>query len=68
MRPYWSILFLVALSFSTRAQEKLLCAAPPMGWNSWNFFEGNISGTIVRQMADAMVANGMKDAGYELIF
>lgn len=67
MRPYWSILFLVALSFSTRAQEKLLCAAPPMGWNSWNFFEGNISGTIVRQMADAMVANGMKDAGYEYL-
>ncbi|WP_165798313.1 alpha-galactosidase [Chitinophaga costaii] len=44
-----------------------LCTTPPMGWNSWNFFEGRISDTILRQMGDAMVANGMKAAGYEYI-
>jgi alpha-galactosidase len=37
-----------------------LCATPPMGWNSWNFFEGRISDGVLRRMADAMVSNGMK--------
>jgi alpha-galactosidase len=35
-----------------------------MGWNSWNKFGGSINDAVVREMADAIVANGMKDAGY----
>jgi alpha-galactosidase len=38
-----------------------------MGWNSWNRFECEINEQIVRDAADAMVASGMKDAGYEYI-
>jgi len=41
-----------------------LAATPPMGWNSWNHFAGRITAADVRAMADAMVANGMRDAGY----
>jgi alpha-galactosidase len=37
---------------------------PPMGWNSWNKFQGKIDDAIVRQIADAMVSSGMRDAGY----
>lgn len=37
---------------------------PPMGWNSWNKFGCNINDKIVRETADAIVASGMKDAGY----
>src|SRR5271165_4140653 len=37
---------------------------PPMGWNSWNLFAGRVDDTIVREMADAMVSSGMRDAGY----
>jgi alpha-galactosidase len=37
---------------------------PPMGWNSWNKFAGRIDDAAVRQIADAMASNGMKDAGY----
>lgn len=44
-----------------------LALTPPMGWNSWNFFEGNVSEQVVIDMADAMVANGMKDAGYQYL-
>ncbi len=40
---------------------------PPMGWNSWNSFGCNPSETLVKQMADAMVSSGMKDAGYEYV-
>lgn len=40
---------------------------PLMGWASWNNFRANISEDIIRAQADAMVANGMKDAGYRFI-
>jgi alpha-galactosidase len=41
-----------------------LARTPPMGWNSWNHFAGRITDADVRAMANAMVATGMKDAGY----
>jgi alpha-galactosidase len=41
-----------------------LARTPPMGWNSWNRFRGEVSDAVIRGTADAMVANGMKDAGY----
>ena len=41
-----------------------LALTPPMGWNSWNAFEANIDEQKIRQIADAMVSSGMKDAGY----
>jgi alpha-galactosidase len=41
-----------------------LAKTPPMGWNSWNKFAERVSDQIVRQIADAMASNGMKDAGY----
>jgi alpha-galactosidase len=40
---------------------------PPMGWNSWNKFGCNVSEELIRGAADAMVASGMKDAGYRYI-
>ncbi len=49
------------------AQEKPLAPTPPMGWNSWNKFGCHVSEDLVRQMADAMVKSGMKDAGYQYI-
>jgi len=44
-----------------------LALTPPMGWNSWNKFACNVDENMIKQMADAMVANGMKDAGYTFI-
>src|SRR5437879_7738053 len=41
-----------------------LARTPPMGWNSWNKFASRVDDAAVRGMADAMAANGMKDAGY----
>ncbi|GIF74489.1 glycoside hydrolase family 27 protein [Asanoa siamensis] len=40
---------------------------PPMGWNSWNSFGCNINETLIRQMADAIVASGMRDLGYQYV-
>jgi alpha-galactosidase len=46
------------------AQATQLAATPPMGWNSWNHFAGKVTDADVRSAADAMVASGMRDAGY----
>ena len=41
-----------------------LAATPPMGWNSWNHFAGKVTEQDVKDAADALVASGMRDAGY----
>ncbi len=38
-----------------------------MGWNTWNAFGWDINEDLIKEMADAMVSSGMKDAGYEYI-
>jgi alpha-galactosidase len=54
----------VALAGAALGQDPTLAATPPMGWNSWNHFAGRVTAADVRAAADAMVANGMRDAGY----
>jgi alpha-galactosidase len=44
-----------------------LAKTPPMGWNSWNKFGCSVSGKLIKEVADAMVSTGMKDAGYEYV-
>ena len=44
-----------------------LALTPPMGWNSWNHFGCNVSAPLIEGEADAMVASGMKDAGYRYV-
>ncbi len=43
---------------------QILAPTPPMGWNSWNCFQGKISEQQIKEIADAMVSSGMRDAGY----
>ena len=44
-----------------------LARTPPMGWNSWNHFGCDVSARLIRETADAMVASGMRDAGYRYV-
>ena len=44
-----------------------LALTPPMGWNSWNKFGCDVSEKLIKGAADALVATGMKDAGYQYI-
>src|SRR5882672_599232 len=41
-----------------------LAMTPPMGWNSWNTFQTNISEQMVKETADLIISSGMKEAGY----
>ncbi len=40
---------------------------PPMGWNTWNTFGPNINEKLILESADAMVENGLLDAGYKYL-
>lgn len=48
-------------------QSAAIADTPPMGWISWNLFEGNINETLVKEIADAMVEEGLRDLGYQYI-
>lgn len=63
-RSFVTVFILVALAGAAFGQDPTLAATPPMGWNSWNHFAGKVTAADVRAAADAMVANGMRDAGY----
>lgn len=63
-----ALAFSLALAGSAFAQKfPGLALTPPMGWNSWNTFASNINENLIKETADAMIANGMRDAGYTYI-
>jgi alpha-galactosidase len=49
------------------ALDNGLAATPPMGFNDWNAFGCGVSAQLIEQTADAMVADGMKAAGYQYV-
>ncbi len=64
----FSFLLVISMPVGVFAQKfQGLAATPPMGWNSWNKFGPNVNEQMIREMANAMVSSGMKDAGYEFI-
>ena len=48
-------------------KKEMLLKAPPMGWNSWNTFFDQVTDDLICSTADAMVREGLKDAGYEYV-
>ena len=45
----------------------LLALTPPMGWNDWYSYYSRITDRVIRDAADAMIASGMADFGYQYI-
>jgi alpha-galactosidase len=64
-----TILVVIASPIDSRplALDNGLAQTPPMGWNSWNKFGCNVDEKLIREVADALVTTGMKDAGYQYI-
>lgn len=77
MKKLITALFVASVSLTAMAQGNNyvqdytkyegLALTPPMGWNSWNKFACNVDENMIKQMADAMVSSGMRDAGYTYI-
>ena len=63
------LLGLLLCLYTTACAQKFdgLALTPPMGWNTWNTFAVDIHESLIRETADAMVANGLRDAGYAYI-
>jgi len=58
----------LCLATSAFAQKfEGLVPTPPMGFNTWNTFASKIDEYMVKEIADTMVKNGMRDAGYNYI-
>ena len=64
MKKLITVVLFFACCWTVNAHDNGLAKTPPMGWNSWNKFACNVSESLIKEMADAMVATGMRDAGY----
>ncbi len=62
-RPVWAADSVPATGPAS-ASGKILAPTPPMGWISWSQFAEEIDEKLIVETIDAMVANGMRDAGY----
>ncbi|MFH6985704.1 glycoside hydrolase family 27 protein [Marinoscillum luteum] len=67
MKTTLSIIFTLSVFLAGAQKFDGLALTPPMGWNSWNKFSCDMTESLIRETADAMVASGLKDAGYEYI-
>lgn len=57
-----TVLVVLAVAVAGKAIER-----PTMGWSSWNTYRVNISDSLIRAQADALVALGLDKAGYRYI-
>lgn len=53
----------ISLTVSSRLPQP----TPFMGWLSWNVIEGDVSNKVIETVADHMVKQGIRDAGYNYL-
>ena len=69
----YRVTFHASNGLGTAARDfKIVCGetlalTPHMGWNSWYVWESRVTDKIMRDAADAMVANGMINHGYQYV-
>ena len=63
MKKLLLAVFVFAASFSAALADN----PPLMGWSSWNTYGFQINDSVIQAQADAMVALGFKDCGYNHI-
>lgn len=66
-RSFFLLLVIINCLCAHSQKFENLALTPPMGWNSWNKFAQNVDENMIREIADAMVTSGLKDAGYTYI-
>ena len=58
---------MLALLAPTLALDNGVGLTPSMGWSSWNTFRCAISERLIREVAQAIVTSGLRDAGYRYV-
>ncbi|MDH6122210.1 alpha-galactosidase [Kitasatospora sp. GAS204A] len=56
-----------AVPAAVAATPTPLLQVPPMGWNAWNTYGCGATQSLIESVADSLVANGMRDAGYRYV-
>ncbi len=67
MKKYIVIISMLISTLTYAQKFEELALTPPMGWNSWNKFGCDVSEQLIKEITDAMVSSGMKDAGYAYV-
>jgi alpha-galactosidase len=57
----------IAVPTPAAAIDNGVARTPPMGWNDWNSFGCNVSETLIKQTADAIVSKGLAAVGYQYV-
>src|SRR5690242_4396775 len=60
-------LALASVAWPGTTPVRATAPTPPMGFNDWNAFGCDVDDRLIRETADAMVANGMAAAGYRFV-
>ena len=53
----------ISCTFLHAQKFKNLALTPPMGWSTWNTFKADINEQLIKEIADAFVIFGYKEAG-----
>lgn len=61
------IILVAFMLYGSFASAQQTIEPPTMGWSSWNTFGVNISESIIKGQADAMVSQGFSKVGYKYI-
>jgi len=67
MKKILLLIPLIVCTFLQAQKFEKLALTPPMGWNSWNTFKCDISEQLVKDVVDAFIEDGYKDAGYQYV-
>lgn len=66
--PLFVVIFFVLMKLLTSTSEaSVIAATPPMGWNSWNQFGCQVNEKLILEIADTLIKNKMKEAGYDYV-
>lgn len=58
------LVLLALLSWGAALDNGLAVTAPPMGLSTWSIFRDHVNHTLILNLADSMVALGLREAGY----
>ncbi|MEX0653080.1 MAG: glycoside hydrolase family 27 protein, partial [Phycisphaeraceae bacterium] len=65
--PAVATTLICSLTAPALALDNGLAETPPMGWNTFNCWHGNYDAEMIKDVADAFVASGLKDVGYNYV-
>ncbi|MFK8266445.1 glycoside hydrolase family 27 protein [Capnocytophaga cynodegmi] len=68
MRKHLFLGVMLLLMVTNSLAQRATAETPPMGFMTWNYFAENISESQLKEVVDAMVSTGLRDAGYNFIF